>query len=76
MCYSWDQWTVVDPSLGLSGLQSQVRVMSQRAAGLRRPPGTGSQNTHLDDALAGSQGQPHQAGAIDGHDLVPNAQLP
>lgn len=30
----------------------------------------------LNNALAGRQRQAHQAGAIDGHDLVPNTQLP
>lgn len=31
---------------------------------------------YLNDALAGGERQAHQAGAVDGHDLVPNAQLP
>ena len=31
---------------------------------------------YLDDALAGGQWQPHQAGVIDGHDLVADAELP
>lgn len=30
---------------------------------------------YLDDALAGGQWQPHQAGVIDGHNLVPNAEF-
>lgn len=31
---------------------------------------------YLNDALAGGQGQAHQAGAVNGHDLVPDIQLP
>lgn len=31
---------------------------------------------YLNDALAGGQGQAHQAGAVNGHDLVPDVQLP
>lgn len=33
-----------------------------------------SNTTHLDDTLAGGQRQPHQTGAIDGHDLIPDVQ--
>lgn len=33
-------------------------------------------DAHLNDALAGGQGQAHQAGAVNGHDLVPDVQLP
>lgn len=31
---------------------------------------------YLDDALAGGERQPHQAGVVDGHDLVSHAELP
>lgn len=32
--------------------------------------------THTHSGLAGGQGQPHQAGSVDGSDTVPNAQGP
>jgi len=33
-------------------------------------------SSHPDDVLAGGDGQAHQAGAVDGHDAVPDAEGP
>lgn len=30
---------------------------------------------YLDDSLTGGERQPHEAGVVDGHDLVPDAEL-
>ena len=47
---------------------------------LARTPDAGRRErrraAHLDDALAGVEGQPHQAGPVDGHDLVSDVQPP
>lgn len=64
------------PITGSLGASVSSGGLGSSGGGAEETTRMGSENTYLDDALAGSKGQPHQAGAIDGHDLVPNAQLP
>lgn len=36
---------------------------------------TSSVSLYLNDSLTGGEGQPHEAGVVDGHDLVSDAEL-
>lgn len=61
------------PTAGASGtLASQV--LPGRSLALPGRP-VAAALAHPDDALAGVEGQPHQARPVDGHEAVPDAQL-
>lgn len=50
------------------------RSSSQRRSADARPRPRHRQ-PHLDDSLTGGERQPHEAGVVDGHDLVSDAEL-